>query len=149
MFFFSLNICPCMMGEIQKLLLRQFSIFFHMIDIIFFSSSKAGADVVHIKCLNTCIKYLNIFLVQKNMFFNMCISKANYTYTCITKSSFHIQFHRWYFNKKVLILSIGKTKLNIQPRGLLTDPMSPAWFLSTAFSSSLSWCDLVTSNILQ
>lgn len=81
-----------MMDEIQKLLLRQFSIFFHMIDIIFFSSSKAGADVVHIKCFNTCIKYLNIFLVQKNMFFNMCISKANYTY--ITKSSFHIQFHR-------------------------------------------------------
>lgn len=114
----------------------------------FFSSSKAGADVVHIKYLNTCIKYLNIFLEQKNMFFNMCISKANYTY--ITKSSFHIQFHRWYFNKKVLILSIGKTKLNIhKPRGLLTDPMSPAWFLSTAFSSSLSWCDLVTSNILQ
>lgn len=113
---------------------------------IFFSSSKAEADVVHIKCFNTCIKFLNIFWVQKNMFFNMCISKANYTY--ITKSSFHI--HRWYFNKKVLILSIGKTKLNIhKPRGLLTDPMSPAWFLSTAFSSSLSWCDLVTSNILQ
>lgn len=56
-----------MMDEIQKLLLRQFSIFFHMIDIIFFSSSKAGADVVHIKCFNTCIKYLNIFFLYKRI----------------------------------------------------------------------------------
>lgn len=64
-----------MMDEIQKLLLRQFSIFFHMIDIIFLSSSKAGAEMVHIKCFNTCIKYLNIFLVQKNMFFTCALAK--------------------------------------------------------------------------